>query len=221
MKAPWLAAMMLAVGCGGGSTSSDKFSLSAGNLAWDWPGGGAPDSGDRWLQATATLSNQGEATPLSESSDDFSVETALGLKILATGVQPSQLANSCLPQSTVDEGATGSCNLVFELPDGSQPTLLLYRDAMGRSGSAMISVPQPSPSACLAKLAVVPEVEMQSPPCANCWTMHCQMPDKSCQLPSSCGAYYCSAACPQTPDCDQKVSTFLDCVAQSCMQECS
>jgi hypothetical protein len=212
--------VFLAAGCGGGSSSSNKFSLAVSNAAWGWNAGGAPASGDQWLQATATLSNQGETTPLLEGADNFSVETELG-QIPATGVQPSQLAGSCMPMATVAEGATASCNLVFELPMGSQPTALVYRDDVGHSSSATINLPQPSPSACLAKLAVVPQVEMQSPPCASCWTMHCQTPDSSCQLPLSCGAHYCSAQCPQTSTCDQSVSMFLECVAQYCTQECS
>jgi hypothetical protein len=217
----WLAAVMLAGACGGGSSSSNDFSLAVSNGAWNWNGGGAPPSGDQWFQATATLTNHSAKTPLSESSDDFSVQTETGLTIGATGVQPSALPGACMAGQTVAVGATGTCNLVFELPTGSQPTALLYRDSLGRQSSAMLNVPQPSPSACVAKLATVPQVEMQSPPCSGCWTMHCMAPDSSCQLPASCGgAHYCSAECPQTTACDATVSTFLDCVAQYCAQEC-
>jgi hypothetical protein len=219
--------IMIAAGCGG-SSSSGAFSLSVSNAAWDWKGGGPPDSGNRWFQATATLTNQGESAPLSESSDFFSVRTDKGLQIASLSFGMSELSGACTPADAVAAGGTDSCNLVFELPLGAQPTTLDYRDAAGRASSATIDgLPAPSTPACLAKLAAAPLVGSNSGSaafsCAACAAeAGCQHPASSCNVPSSCGGVtFCSAQCPPTPACDQQASDYIDCAVQKCPQYCT
>jgi hypothetical protein len=218
-------------GCGGSaaSSSSGQLSLAVSNANWNWTSGGAAEPGDRWLEATAILSNHGEAAPLSEDSDYYSVETNTGVEVTALFVEPSHLPGECDGTNAVAAGGMDSCSLVFEFPVGATPTKLVYRDTAGRSSSAAIEgLAAPSPPACLAKLAAVPLVGESSGSnalltCVTCAIdAGCMQPNGECNAPASCGgARFCSAQCPPTPNCDQQASTYLDCVAKHCETECS
>lgn len=124
-----------------GSSSSGnagKLALSATNvLVVTSLGGMASKPGHVFLQLDATLANESVERGAVDNPVFFSVELASKLSI-ALSSSFATLENACSASVTVNPGASTTCGLAFEIPEGDTPVSLVYRDPAGASATASI-----------------------------------------------------------------------------------
>jgi len=133
-----LAAALLHFACGSGpagapgggpvaGTSNGKFTLTVDSAAIAAKlGNTRPSAGNKYLTASITLQNSGEATPLSIDWSLFSLADSSGLVYRSSG-------SNCPVRVTIGLGAQLSCTFDFELPAAAAPAKLIYADGQRKA----------------------------------------------------------------------------------------
>jgi hypothetical protein len=103
-------------------------------------GGLSPSSGNAFWQFNITLGNQGVSTPLAAGYNLFTVETDQSL-VLQFSTAASLVGTPCSLTTSVAEGGSFTCNLVFEIPTGQTAVTLFYDDTHNHTTSASVPAP--------------------------------------------------------------------------------
>ncbi len=105
----------------------------------------SPSAGNVYAQLNVTLGNAGSSAPIGAGYAFYKVETDQSLVFIVSNAS-SVVASPCSPTTSIAQGGSYTCNLVFEIPTGQTPVTLLYDDNAGDTSSA--SVPAPAPTTC-------------------------------------------------------------------------
>jgi hypothetical protein len=197
--------------------------------------GVTPPAGDFLLVVSITLANTG-ASPLSTNPVLFSLKTSQSLIVTTSGLTA---ANACSPTISVAAGGMLSCSLVFELPAGSTPALVVYDDLHGDRAQAPVPALTTSAATCATFAS---DLNANKPSCVICLgnaggsdagsgpcTTQATAYSTSCNV-SACadncvnGAAanqicMCEEAC-DSLSCQALFEAYVTCAVQSCSSAC-
>jgi hypothetical protein len=216
-------------------SSSGGVSLSVTSTSEPGMVGGFPaSSGTFYLVVDVTLENTGASAPLSTNPILFTLQTNQALDVTSS---PAQASGECSDSVSVASGGQDACTVVFEVPAGQTPSIIVYDDLGARATAPVPVVAAPS-AACLSfqgdftggsqtcleclddAEGVIDAGDAACKGAVDAYRGSCQTCATMCVTPSGIGALCsCELGCDDT-QCQMLFQTLVSCLTTTCSAQC-